>query len=114
MVNVAVGSGIRHAILEIESGGNNGFQHGRMLHWAGSLPLHPIMLKPKTWLRLVLFALIGAALVYAVWRFTRPQPPEVELATIAHGPVEATVVNTRAGTVKACRRAKFPWRAARS
>jgi HlyD family secretion protein len=65
------------------------------------------MLKPKTWLRLVLFVLIGAALVYAGWRFTRPQPPEVELATIARGPVEATVVNTRAGTVKACRRAKL-------
>jgi len=65
------------------------------------------MLKPKNWLRLVVFVLIGAALVYAGWRFTRPQPPEVELATIARGPVEATVVNTRAGTVKACRRAKL-------
>lgn len=65
------------------------------------------MLKPKTWLRLVLVVLIGAALVYAGWHFTRPQPPEVELATLARGPVEATVVNTRAGTVKACRRAKL-------
>ena len=65
------------------------------------------MLKPKNWLRLVVFVLIGAALAYAGWRFTRPQPPEVELATIARGPVEATVVNTRAGTVKACRRAKL-------
>lgn len=65
------------------------------------------MLKPKTWLRIALFVLIGSALVYAGWHFTRPQPPEVELATIARGPVEATVVNTRAGTVKACRRAKL-------
>ena len=65
------------------------------------------MLKPKTWLRIVLVVLIGAALAYAGWRFTRPQPPEVEFATIARGPVEATVVNTRAGTVKACRRAKL-------
>lgn len=65
------------------------------------------MLKPKTWLRLVLVVFIGAALVYAGWHFTRPQPPAVELATIARGPVEATVVNTRAGTVKACRRAKL-------
>lgn len=65
------------------------------------------MLKPKTWLRIALFVLIGSALVYAGWHFTRSQPPEVELATIARGPVEATVVNTRAGTVKACRRAKL-------
>ena len=66
-----------------------------------------IMLKPKTWLRLVLFILVGSALVYAGWHFTRPKPPEVELATIARGTVESTVVNTRAGTIKACRRAKL-------
>jgi HlyD family secretion protein len=65
------------------------------------------MLKPKTWLRLVVVVLIGTALAYAGWRFTRPEPPAVELATIARGPVEATVVNTRAGTVTACRRAKL-------
>lgn len=65
------------------------------------------MLKPKTWLRLLVIVLIGTALVYAGWHFTRPTPPEVELATIAPGMVESTVVNTRAGTVKACRRAKL-------
>ena len=65
------------------------------------------MPKPKTWLRLVLVVLAVAALAYAGWFLTRPKPPEVELATIARGPVEATVVNTRAGTVKACRRAKL-------
>jgi len=65
------------------------------------------MLKPKIWLRLFLILLIGAALAYAGWHFTRPAPPEVELATIARGPVESTVVNTRAGTIKACRRAKL-------
>ncbi|MBW8328532.1 MAG: efflux RND transporter periplasmic adaptor subunit [Thiobacillus sp.] len=65
------------------------------------------MLKPKTWVRIVLFVLIGAALAYAGWHLTRPQPPEVELGTIARGTVESTVVNTRAGTVKACRRAKL-------
>jgi HlyD family secretion protein len=65
------------------------------------------MLKPKTWLRIVVVVSIGSALAYAGWHFTRPQPPEVELATIARGTVEATVVNTRAGTVKACRRAKL-------
>ena len=65
------------------------------------------MLTPKTWLRLVVVALMGAALAYAGWHFTRPAPPDVELATIARGAVESTVVNTRAGTVKACRRAKL-------
>jgi HlyD family secretion protein len=43
----------------------------------------------------------------AVWYFTRPKPIEVELATVEPGTVEATVSNTRAGTVKACRRAKL-------
>jgi HlyD family secretion protein len=65
------------------------------------------MLKPKTWLRLVVVLVMGAALAFAGWHFTRPAPPEVELATIARGAVESTVVNTRAGTVKACRRAKL-------
>ncbi len=65
------------------------------------------MLKPGTWLRLLLVVSLGAALVYVGWHFTRPQPPQVELATIARGTVEATVVNTRAGTVTACRRAKL-------
>lgn len=65
------------------------------------------MPKSKTWFKVLLFVLIAAALAYAVWHFTRPKPPEVELATIERGVVEATVVNTRAGTVKACRRAKL-------
>lgn len=65
------------------------------------------MLKPKFWLRLMLVVVVSAALIYAGWHFTRPKPLEVELATIARGAVEATVVNTRAGTVSACRRAKL-------
>lgn len=62
---------------------------------------------PRTWIRLLVTVVILAALIYAGWHFTRPDPPEVELATIARGAVESTVVNTRAGTVKACRRAKL-------
>lgn len=65
------------------------------------------MPKPKSWLRLVIIVLAVATLAYAGWHFTRPKPPAVELATIARGTVESTVVNTRAGTVKACRRAKL-------
>ena len=48
-----------------------------------------------------------ALLVIAVWYFTRPKPIGVELAKVERGTVEATVSNTRAGTVKACRRAKL-------
>lgn len=65
------------------------------------------MLKSKSWLRVVIVVLVIAALAYAGWHFTRPPPPAVELAAIARGAVESTVVNTRAGTVKACRRAKL-------
>ncbi|MDA8129721.1 MAG: efflux RND transporter periplasmic adaptor subunit [Betaproteobacteria bacterium] len=65
------------------------------------------MSKSKTWLRLAIVALAVAALGYAGWLLTRPKPPEVEVAVVARGPVESTVVNTRAGTVKACRRAKL-------
>ena len=44
------------------------------------------------------------AIALASWYYTRPKPLEVELATIAPGSVEATIVNTRAGTVKSCQR----------
>jgi HlyD family secretion protein len=65
------------------------------------------MPKTKTLLHLAIIALVLAGLAYAGWRATRPKPIEVELATLAHGTVESTVVNTRAGTIKACRRARL-------
>ena len=46
-------------------------------------------------------------LAIAAWYFTRPAPIRVQLAKVERGMVEATVSNTRAGTVKACRRAKL-------
>ncbi|MFZ2301478.1 MAG: efflux RND transporter periplasmic adaptor subunit [Gallionella sp.] len=46
-------------------------------------------------------------LAVAAWYFTRPDPIRVQLAKAGRGTVEATVSNTRAGTVKACRRAKL-------
>ena len=49
---------------------------------------------------------IGAAAI-AVWIFTRPKPVEVAVKPVDRGIVEQTVANTRAGTVKACRRAKL-------
>lgn len=54
--------------------------------------------------KLISFALMVGAIALAGWYYTRPKPLEVELATIAPGSVEATIVNTRAGTVKSCQR----------
>lgn len=41
------------------------------------------------------------------WWTTREQPIEVAVTAVERGTVEKTVANTRAGTVKACRRAKL-------
>lgn len=46
-------------------------------------------------------------LAVALWYLARPAPPRVQLAKVERGVVEASVSNTRAGTVKACRRAKL-------
>ncbi|MDY6836710.1 MAG: efflux RND transporter periplasmic adaptor subunit [Thermodesulfobacteriota bacterium] len=47
------------------------------------------------------------ALGIAIWHSTRPEPVEVIVKAVEEGTVERTVSNTRAGTVKACRRAKL-------
>lgn len=56
------------------------------------------------WL-LVVIALAGAGTW--VWRLTRPKPVDVSVKAVSRGTVERTVANTRAGNVKACRRAKL-------
>lgn len=57
--------------------------------------------------RLVFAALVLALLAAAGWRWTRQEPIAVTVTHIERGTVEATVANTRAGTVKACRRARL-------
>ena len=52
---------------------------------------------------LVILLLIGGGLFY----LTRPKPIPVVLAEIGPGRVEATLANTRAGTVDACQRTKL-------
>ena len=64
----------------------------------------PPIIRP---LRLATFIIIASAIALASWYFTRPKPLEVELATIATGHVEATIVNTRAGTIKSCQRSNL-------
>ncbi|MBA3756671.1 MAG: biotin/lipoyl-binding protein, partial [Nitrosomonas sp.] len=58
-------------------------------------------------LRLISFTVIISAIALASWYYTQPKPLEVELATIATGNVEATIVNTRAGTIKSCQRSNL-------
>ncbi len=55
---------------------------------------------------LIIFALLAAG-VAGIWYATRPEPLEVRLAEVESGTVESIVANTRAGTVKACRRARL-------
>jgi HlyD family secretion protein len=59
---------------------------------------HPVFLS-----LLLLLAITIAAAVY----FTRPQPIAVTVMPVERGSVEASVSNTRAGSVKACRRARL-------
>jgi HlyD family secretion protein len=51
--------------------------------------------------------LIVVAIGFLIWRYTRPKPIEVAVKPVTRGIVEKTVANTRAGTIKACRRAKL-------
>lgn len=56
------------------------------------------------------WALVGMVAVGAgllLWQKTRSQPVSVTVVKVEKGSVEKTVANTRAGTVKACRRARL-------
>jgi len=63
--------------------------------------------KHKTFLRYLPWLAGLLLLAIAAWYFTRPAPITVKLVKVERGLVEATVSNTRAGTVKPCRRAKL-------
>ncbi len=47
------------------------------------------------------------AVIATIWWSSRPDPIQVQLATVEVGIIERIVVNTRAGTVKACERARL-------
>jgi len=57
--------------------------------------------------RHMLWLIAAASIVAGIWYLNRPVPIEVQVRVVGKGSVEETVVNTRAGTVKACRRAKL-------
>ncbi|SEN12401.1 efflux RND transporter periplasmic adaptor subunit [Nitrosomonas marina] len=65
------------------------------------------MQQSKKTFRFIIYGGFIVLILAAVWYFSRPEPPEVELAVVTYGNVESTVVNTRAGTVKACQRARL-------
>ncbi|RLA34964.1 MAG: efflux RND transporter periplasmic adaptor subunit [Gammaproteobacteria bacterium] len=59
------------------------------------------------WNRLLTLAVVAGALAIAGWWLSRPEPVAATLVTVAYGPVESLVANTRGGTVNACRRARL-------
>ena len=62
----------------------------------------------STLIRRLLFALlIGAIVATGLWWVKRPKPIAVLVNAIEHGRVEASIANTRAGTVEACQRTKL-------
>ena len=65
------------------------------------------MQKNKIISRSLIILITISVVSYIGWHVSRKPPIEVEFATAALGTVEAIVVNTRAGTIKACRRAKL-------
>jgi HlyD family secretion protein len=57
--------------------------------------------------RLTIIAVLAIVVLAGVWYFARPKPIKVAIVEVSKGPVAATVTNTRAGTVDACRRARL-------
>ena len=56
---------------------------------------------------LIIISVIVISIVLLILYSQRPKPIEVTLASVERGEVERTVTNTRAGTLRACRRAKL-------
>jgi HlyD family secretion protein len=61
----------------------------------------------RRYIRWFILVLVIAVAGLIIWYFTRPDPVQVVVKPVDRGIVERTVANTRAGTVKACRRAKL-------
>ena len=61
----------------------------------------------RRFLRWTIALMIIVGIAVFIWFETRPEPIEVVIKPVTLGVVERTVANTRAGTVKACRRARL-------
>lgn len=64
-------------------------------------------MKPRAIRRWLMLLLAVVAVVSAYSYLSRPRPIQVALYQVTFGDVKASVANTRAGTVKACRRARM-------
>ena len=64
-------------------------------------------IKRRRLIKWAIVILVVAILAGGVRYYLRPPPIQVAVQAVARGTVERTVANTRAGTVKACRRAKL-------
>lgn len=62
---------------------------------------------PSKYKKLAILAIVAIALAVGIGFLSRSKPIAVVLQTVERGSVEASVSNTRAGTVNACRRAKM-------
>jgi HlyD family secretion protein len=62
---------------------------------------------PPRYKKIAIVVLVAILLAVATGYFTRSKPISVVLKKVERGNVEASVSNTRAGTVKPCRRAKL-------
>jgi HlyD family secretion protein len=58
-------------------------------------------------IRWISMALLISAMGVLIWLYTQPKPIEVVFKPVERGTVERLVANTRAGTLKACRRANL-------
>ncbi|SDO49820.1 efflux RND transporter periplasmic adaptor subunit [Pseudomonas jinjuensis] len=57
--------------------------------------------------KLLILALVVVGLGLLFWWWSRPQPQPVRLVEVGRGQVESLVANTRAGTLKSCRRSRL-------
>ncbi len=62
---------------------------------------------PPRYRKIAIFGIPAIVLLVVIGFFSRSKPIPVVLQIVARGTVEASVSNTRAGTVNACRRAKM-------
>ena len=57
--------------------------------------------------RLISIAVVLLLAGSFLWWLSRPKPTEVTLIEVSHGRVEASIANTRAGSVEACKRTRL-------
>src|SRR4029453_6598243 len=74
------------------------------VEWPASFPLDTACMKRRS---LVLSGGALVAIAAIVWWTTRADPIAVEFPPVERGKVTETVTNTRAGTIKACQRARL-------